>query len=549
MKNKVILVLIVLLAFFLRTYKVGINPPSVYGDEIAFAWNAYNILKTGQDEYGTLLPLQFKSFGDYKAPLSVYILVPVIKLFGMNAWSIRLVVSILSTLTVLMTYFLVKIVFKTVSKNDTTNAKVSDKIALLTAFFFSLSSWHIHLSRGYFEATIALFFLVIGLLYFFKGFKGTRFIYISAICLTLSLYSYFTPRIITPFWLIFLSVYAVKINPLVKKRILGFLIFIFLLSLPLLYLNFFSQGANRFSFLINQRYMRAANSAVLEQRGSGGPILMRKLLHNKILVLLREIKNEYLEHYSLNFWYLYGDDSLRYFLGNMGMFYLYEMPFLIGGILFCFKKYRNAGIFFLAWLLIGPIPSSIVGRSFAVRSLSMLPAPFVFVGLGFFFLNQKLAKVSNKTTYTIIAISLVTISLVNYLVRYYHDYPIYAATWWGWENKAAVDYALKREKDYDQIFISNFYTGAELAYAFYTQYDPLSYRVSKENPVVLADGRHFIKLGKFYFGSLDLNPERLKQGIIPKKSLYIGRPEEPDGEDVIQAPVDGRTLFKIHFTE
>jgi hypothetical protein len=68
------------------------------------------------------------------------------------------------------------------------------------------------------------------------------------------------------------------------------------------------------------------------------------------------------------------------------------------------------------------------------------------------------------------------------------------------------------------------------------------------NPIEFADKRSFIKIGKYYFGSLDLNKERLEQNLIPPNSLYIGRPEEADSDVTINAPDDGRILFKIYTT-
>src|SRR3990172_7176132 len=100
-KTLILLFLVLLLAFVLRYFKIGNYPATLYGDEQAFAWNAYNILKTGSDEYGLRLPLEFRSFDDYKSPLPVYLLVPFFKVSGMNAYSIRLPVVIFSTLTVM----------------------------------------------------------------------------------------------------------------------------------------------------------------------------------------------------------------------------------------------------------------------------------------------------------------------------------------------------------------------------------------------------------------------------------------------------------------
>ena len=52
---------IVLLAFFLRFYKVTEIPPSLNWDEVSIGYNAYSILKTGRDEWGVFLPIHFKA--------------------------------------------------------------------------------------------------------------------------------------------------------------------------------------------------------------------------------------------------------------------------------------------------------------------------------------------------------------------------------------------------------------------------------------------------------------------------------------------------------
>ena len=108
---------------------------------------------------------------------------------------------------------------------------------------------------------------------------------------------------------------------------------------------------------------------------------------------------------------------------------------------------------------------------------------------------------------------------------------------------------MQRESEYDNVFLSDFYTGMPLAFAVYKQVHPDLYRYAIANPVDLADGRRFIKFGKYYIGSLDLNDKRLTAGILAPKSLYIGRPEEADSDELIRAPDDGRTIFKVHVTD
>lgn len=538
MKQKLFLVLIVILAFVLRVWQVDKFPATLYGDEQAFSWNAYNILKLGQDEYGTAYPLQFRSFDDYKAPVPVYILVPFIKLLGLNSFAIRLPITLASVMTVFVTFLLARVF-------------VNTKVSLIVSFLFAISPWHVHLSRGFFEATLALLWFILGIYFFIKDGKKIAYLLISMLFFTLSLYSYFVPRILVPLILIFLIYYGRKyLKGNLKVYILS-IVFLFILALPLIKLSIFGQGFSRFNKLAESNIITVIQTVNKERNTSNLPENWRILFHNKPLVWMRLVKNNFLDHLSPNFWYLYGDNSLRYFTGNMGMFYLLEFPFLIIGLYSLWKNKREVAVFFLGWIILSTIPASLVGRPFAVRSLIMLPAPFVFVAYGIYKLLRE--GVARRLSCKELLPGVVTlgfiISIGSLLVRYYLEYPVYAATWWGWENKAALDYAKVQESQYDNIFISDFYTGATLAYAVYNQYDPLEYRKALKNPVVLADGRTLIKLGKYYFGSLDIDKNRLISGFIPSNSLYIGRPQEADSDETIKAPDDGRIIFKIYKTK
>lgn len=536
MKLKILLFLIVILGFLLRGWNVAKFPTTLYGDEQAFAWNAYNILKLGQDEYGNPYPLQFRSFDDYKAPIPVYLLVPFIKIFGLNAFAIRIPIVIVSTLTIIAVYFLARLFF-------------NKKTSLIITFLLSISPWHIHLSRGFFESTLALFWFILGVYFLLKGDNHLKEIILGMFFFALTIYSYFTPRILVPIFLVFLFFFRRFIDKLKtgKNYLLG-IIFLSIISLPLLYLTFAGPSFSRFTKLSESAQMQVTQTVNAERYATNIMPPWSNLLHNKIIVRLRMIKNNYLEHLSPNFWYIYGDSSLRYFTGNMGMFYLLEFPFFILGFYCLWTEKRKTAILSLGWILLAPIPASLVGKPFAVRSLAMLPTPFLIGGYGLYKVTSLFSAKRIKGLTAILISVLFAFSLGSLLVRYYLEYPVYAATWWGWENKAALDYAKARESGYDNIFISDFYTGATLAFAVYNQYDPLIYRYAVNNPVTLADNRHLIKLGKYYFGSLDINRERLSGNIISPKSLYIGRPEEADSSETVNAPDDGRVIFKIYKT-
>ena len=54
--SNLILGVVVLTAIFFRFYNLSSVPPQPTVDEVSIGYNAYSILKTGADEYGTKIP-------------------------------------------------------------------------------------------------------------------------------------------------------------------------------------------------------------------------------------------------------------------------------------------------------------------------------------------------------------------------------------------------------------------------------------------------------------------------------------------------------------
>ena len=113
MKQKLTLIIIILLGFLLRVYKLDIRPLGFTWDEAALGYNAYSLLLTGRDEHKQFFPVVFKSFGDYKPGLYVYLTVPSIKLFGLNEFATRLPSAIFGSLLIVMIYLLTLRLFST----------------------------------------------------------------------------------------------------------------------------------------------------------------------------------------------------------------------------------------------------------------------------------------------------------------------------------------------------------------------------------------------------------------------------------------------------
>ena len=201
--KKFFLLIILVLAFFLRFYKLGQVPPSLEWDEVAIGYDAYSILKTGRDQFGNFLPLSFRSFDDYKPPLYEYLTVLSVAVFGPTEFAVRFPSALLGTLTVLATYYLVNELFLT------------SHFSLLTSFLLAISPWHLQFSRGAFEVNIAVFLLTLAVFCFYRGFKTPKFFYFSSLLFGLGLFSYHSDRVVFP--LILVSLFLIFQKELVLK--------------------------------------------------------------------------------------------------------------------------------------------------------------------------------------------------------------------------------------------------------------------------------------------------------------------------------------------
>ena len=430
--NLAILTAIILLAAALRFYKLGINPPGLYWDEAVFGYDAYSILITGQDQHGVTLPLFFESFGDWKLPGYHYLLVPSIAIFGLNEFAVRFPSALLGTLTVLLTYLLVKELFRLSDENQSVNqsightsgvnmvttsrtpgvSKVTDKqktgkpksenrqqktdnssieaIALLSAFFLAISPWHIQFSRGGFESTAGLFFVVSGTYLFLWGFgkKNTTLLTFAFILLTLSMYTYHAYRIFTPLLAIsIIFIFYQESRKILTKLIIPAILSLILL-LPLIIFTVSPQGKARAvsqSVFSQETY---ESTRIYYDQNSKPPLRFlakywSSSLYNSYLAF-----NNYLDHFSPTFLFYQGDQIGRHSQVDMGQIYLFDGILLLAS-LFALKKLnkRFPKVIMLSWLILSPIPATIVTPApHAYRTLQMSVPLAFFSALGAYFI-------------------------------------------------------------------------------------------------------------------------------------------------------------------
>lgn len=141
MREKLIIILII--ASFLRLYNLTVLPPGLYPDEAMNGNNAVEALRN--NDWKVFYPENFGREG-----LFINIQSSFVAAFGNQPWALRLPSAIFGILTVLGLYFLTKELFHA-------------KLALLASFLLATSFWHINFSRIGFRAIMAPFFLTWGL--------------------------------------------------------------------------------------------------------------------------------------------------------------------------------------------------------------------------------------------------------------------------------------------------------------------------------------------------------------------------------------------------
>lgn len=424
---------VILLGAVLRFYNVSNNPPGLYTDEVSIGLNAYDILKTGKDQYGYSYPLAFKSFGDYKMPVYVYLVSLSMVFFGKTDFAVRFPSALAGTLTILVVFLL----FKELLKNDKKTKPVANILALVGAAILAILPWHLQFSRGGFENCVALFFYSTGLFFGIRYWKTKKWLYLLGIilCLCFAEYTYQSYRIVSPltFFIVAIILFF-KEKKLFKNFLAAFIVFIFL-SLPLIAFSLTPQGQERL----------LGTSAFGQGIFSGGFVGITK----DITIFF----NNYLSYFSLTYLFHLGDQINRHQVQNFGLLYLWQLPFLIAGFYFLTKTKNTIMRFVTIFLLlVGPIAASIALPSpHTLRFLSGTISYALLTALGIYQIYILRNKWRKFIFFT--AAVIVLVSFVYFLDYYFVQYPKESLIDWGGECKQ-ISYQIQKDSvRYDYIIV------------------------------------------------------------------------------------------------
>jgi 4-amino-4-deoxy-L-arabinose transferase-like glycosyltransferase len=483
--------LIVLLAGFLRLYKLDQIPASLNWDEVAAGYNAYTIANWGMDEYGNKFPTVFKSFADDKHPVHIYLTSIVVKIFGLTDFNIRATSAGIGVLSVIAIFFLARELLK------------SDLAGLITALFFAVSPYHIHFSRGLWENNFALFFLIAGLASFYVGLRKKSYLLpIAFLFFGLSFFSYHSAKIVVP--LVALLAVLMNVKHLLKLKILlvsSVLITLFfgiLIIKDLRILGFARLGQTKFS--------------EDQIKNAGGK-------YNLIF-------DNYKKHFTYSYLFEKGDQGPRASVKVAGQFYKIDLVLsLVGLIALILKKKWQAISVILLWLVLSPIPSSVssVDPS-SIRGIFMIAPVLMLSAFGAYSLINIFSSRWLKVGVALVIAFFLGREVINYLNYYSKVYPVKEAIEWQYGMKEIVEYSNDNPNVY-KMYVDNI---RQQPYIYFLYYGKVSL------PELLSTVRYdesqsksfntVLSFDKYQFGSWNIIESFPNEGIFyaVTPSYYTG---------------------------
>ncbi len=525
--KKIILIAIIALAFVLRFYHLN-SYPALNADEASIGYDAYSLLQTGKDQHGNSWPISFQSFNDYKPGLYVYIVLPFVKFLGLNELAVRIPNALLGVIGVYVIYLLVKELF----------GKEKKGFALLAALFLAISPWHIHFSRGGWEANTATFLILTGVLFFIKYFNShshnIKYLIFSIFSFILSIYCYQATRVITPLLVLgLILIYRKEIFSNIKPFIIAGT-FGALLLIPLLLDftkgNILSRAAGVGLFADHGPRVR-----VEEQRGNYPPnSKIAVLIHNKVVNYTLAFLDNWAKHFHGEFLFLSGDEVQRSKVPETGQMYLTDIAFLVVGFTIIFRRKigKNWQII-LMWVIVAPVASALTFQAPSALRAQNLVIPLIIISaFGATQIIKYFSKFENlvKAAYLIIGL-LIIWGFGRYLQIYY----VHMAKEYTYSSqygvKELVDYVSKNQNKFQKVLVTDRYDQPYILFLFYLKYQPAKFQ--SEHNLTARDGFGFSTVNhfdKYYFASIKFdqakpeNPNTMIVGTneeIPKEANIV----------------------------
>lgn len=475
--NHLLLLLIIAFASFLYFYKLGEVPNSLSDDEATVGYNAFSILKTGKDEFGKTFPIAFRFFGAYTPPLYVYLVVGLVKLFGLNAVSLRVLSGVASLVGIWVTYSFAK------------KLKIFrfDLTALLAAFVFAISPWVIFYARIGYEVTLGYIVYSLGALFLWRGLAKRQLSLAGLALLSVSTYIAHTERYLVPIFLFFILIFFHR--EIFSKKNLGQL----KTGLVILVLT---QAPNL--------YLATTKAFWVKNIARGSPSLG---------AIITDFTTQLLTYFSPTAIFgVSSDINLQHTAPELPLFYSWlVVPFLVG----LYQLYRKRGLpggkFLVILFLTAPLPGAFSGHFISIQRVMPLIVPLVLImALGFDSIIQRIKPIIFLPLLTL----LVVLSLILFWRSYWVLFPKERGLYWSYGYEELATRA-KNEPLKKFVVDTARAPAVYIGLLFYLQYPPVEYQKLFRPELVKNYYADLSLSGEYKFANFELRP------IVWKKDVYL----------------------------
>jgi hypothetical protein len=247
------------------------------------------------------------------------------------------------------------------------------------------------------------------------------------------------------------------------------------------------------------------------------------IFDNRRLVWVKTLFSGYISHYSLSWLFLTGDNP-RHHAPDMGLLYIWELPFVLAGIFWVARRGGKMAYILFCWFVIAPIAASPTTElPHAIRTLVFLPTFQLFSAFGLYSFYLK----ARTIRFGIILRALVCICIVGNFIYYFHMYFYHMdreySQYWQYGYREAVAYAQAHKGLYKHIVVSTKLEQPYMFFLFYSRYDPVKYILSGGT----ASGG-FAEV-KNRFDVYEFRPIVWEHENRDGNTLYIGKPSEITG--------------------
>ncbi len=470
-------------------WMIGSAPTGFFNDESSIGYNAYCIFETGSDEYGVHHPVFFRSIEDYKDPVLIYSVVPLIKLFGLNKAAVRLTSAL---------YFIcASIAFVFLCYEYCHNKWV----ALAGGALFAFAPWTFNFSRtvigGYTPMLLGMILGWWSLLVAVRR-KSWLLAVSAGMAWALAAYAHNIGRPMTALLIVcFLTAFISALIPL-WRVFLTFLVSFGLSMVPMII------SIWRNPHVLTARFQRIS---IFQQTPS---------VPHAILAVV----GRYVEYFSPKFLFLHGDQILRHGTGTSGVLLLFLAPFVVVGLYSAVRRWSSSAPhrFVLLGLLVYPTAAALtIDHMHSGRSVNGVIFWVLTAVLG---IHQLLVTRAKSGRVVVALVTFCGVVETAWFCRdYFGSYQMRARPWFETELTEAIEFC------YQNIGINETFYISPSAFELQLHKDNTLELLVDENfhyyPAVLFFGR--IPPRFYQRQGIPKDRVRLYDGVAPKPGLLLRR--------------------------